>query len=186
MKRSEEELAREYRRRLGVDHLPWFDPLTILMKLKRQLPGSNYSVVAPDEIAPPLAKWDSSRKLILIGDDTIAAANGPRADGRARFSVFHEVMHALGGHEGELNRVHSRSDIPQYAVKLRALESRTDKTAAAFVAPRHLISERWAAPEVAFRFGMSLESARFRIEEIRGERGLPGGGRIIWRSCFSI
>ena len=165
---SEEEVASEYRNLVGVDHLMWLDPMTILMKLRHghRIRGFDFKTVRPGGIAPALAKWDFGAKLILIDEETFAAAN--RAEGRARFTIFHEVVHALGGHRGEFNRLQSRSEIPPYAKKLRALESRTDKITAAFVAPRRLICDGWSAREVAFFFGMSAESARIRLEEIRG------------------
>jgi len=163
-----DEIAREYRKRLGVDELFWLDPVTILMKLKHEVRGFNYELVPPNEIAPALAKWESKRKLIRIGDATFAAADGPKSDGRARFSIFHESMHALGRDRGEFNRINTRLDIPSYARKLRALESGTDKITAAFMAPRHLISDGWPVQQVAFFFGMSTESARIRLDEIRG------------------
>ena len=169
---SEEEVASEYRKRLGVDHLMWLDPMTILMKLRHghHIRGFDFKTVTPGEIAPALAKWDFGAKLVLIDDQTFAAAN--RAEGYARFTVFHEVMHALGGHKGEFNRLQSRSEIPPYARKLRAMESRTDKITAAFMAPRHLICDGWAAREVAFFFGMSAESARIQLDEIKGRERL--------------
>ncbi len=165
---SEEEIAREYRRRLGVDHLHWLDPMTILMKLKGEIPGFNFALVALADLAPALAKWDSRCKLIRIGREAFAAANGPKTDGRARFSIFHEVIHALSGDKGGFNRLSSRSEIPRYAPRLLDLETRTDKITAAFMAPRHLICDGWLAPQVAFFFGMSAESAMIRFEEIRG------------------
>ncbi len=156
--RSAEEIAREYRKRLGVDHLQWLDPMTILTKLRHEIPGCDFATVAPGEIAPALAKWDSGRKLIRIGEDTFAAANIPRSEGRARFSIFHEAIHVLGGHEGAFNRLPGRSEVPGYAQKLRALEASTDKITAAFMAPRHLISDNWSVEDVALFFGMSAES----------------------------
>jgi len=165
---TEEKIARDFRKRLGVDHQLWLDPLTILMKLKRQVLGFGYAIVPSSQIAPALAKWDSGRKLIYIGRDTFAAANGPKADGRARFSIFHEAMHVLSGHKGGLNRLHSRYQIPRYATKLRELEANIDKITAAFMAPRHLVRDGWSARDIAFRFGMSAESSNLRIEEIRG------------------
>jgi hypothetical protein len=166
---SEEEIAREYRKRLGVDHQCWLDPATILTKLKQEPWEIDYETVPPAEIAPAPAKWDSERRLILISDEIFDAANRQEPDAHARFSIFHEIVHALEGHTGKLNRLHSRFDIPRYAGKLRRLESRTDKITAAFIAPRHLVSPEWNADAVAFRFGMSIPSARLRIEEIRGK-----------------
>jgi Zn-dependent peptidase ImmA (M78 family) len=164
---SEEEIARGYRRNLGIDHLQWLDPMTILNKLRHEF-GFNFATVAAEDIAPAPAQWDFDAKLIRIADETFAAANFPRSDGHARFSIFHEIIHALSGHEGKFNRLHSRSEIPRYARGLRALESRNDKITAAFMAPRHLISEAWTSGKIASSFGMSPESARIRIEEIKG------------------
>lgn len=164
---SAEQIARGYRKLLGVDDLPWLDPMTILMKLRDEL-GIAFKTVPAGEIAPAAAKWDFRKKLIKITNETFAAANFQRSEGHARFSIFHEVIHALRGDEGEFNRLHSRTEIAPYAPKLRAVESGTDKITAAFIAPRHLICEGWAAHEVASSFGISFESARIRIEEIRG------------------
>jgi hypothetical protein len=164
---GDEEIACEYRKRLGVAEL-WLDPMTILNKLRHELFGVNFETVPQCELSPALAKWDSNAKLIRIGTETFAAANGPECNGHARFSVFHEVIHALAGDKGQVNRLHSRLEIPTYARRLRALESKTDKITAAFMAPRHLIEEGWGASQIEFFAGMSAESARIRFEEIRG------------------
>jgi Zn-dependent peptidase ImmA (M78 family) len=164
---SAEQSAREYRKRLGVDDLPWLDPMTILMKLRDEF-GIDFKTVPAGEIAPAAAKWDFKKKLIKITNETFASANFPRSEGHARFSIFHEVIHALCGDEGEFNRLHSRFEIASYAPKLRAVESRTDKITAAFMAPRHLIGEGSDAREIASSFGISFESARIRVEQIRG------------------
>jgi len=166
--KTADEIARELRQRLGIDEQRWLDPVTILMKLKREIAGFNYKLVDSKEVFPALAKWDSVSNRILLCGNSFAAANGFRADGRARFSIFHEAVHALRGDEGQFNRLHSRAEIPRFAVKLRRLESGTDQVVAAFMAPRHLIKEEWSPKEVAFYFGMSLESATIRLNEVRG------------------
>src|SRR6185312_7722244 len=104
---SDEEIARGYRKRLGVDEFLWLDPMTILNKLRHTLSGVNFETVPQRDLSPALAKWDSGAKLIRIGIETFAAANGPECDGHSRFSIFHEVVHALAGHKGQVNRLHS-------------------------------------------------------------------------------
>ncbi|MGB7976146.1 MAG: hypothetical protein WCF81_17785, partial [Roseiarcus sp.] len=89
---SAEQIARGYRKLLGVDDLPWLDPMTILMKLRDEL-GIAFKTVLAGEIAPAAAKWDFRKKLIKITNETFAAANFPRSEGHARFSIFHEVIH---------------------------------------------------------------------------------------------
>ena len=166
--RDAEEKARAIRRRLGIDQLSWLDPMTLLVKLKRIIPGFNFGLVEASAIPGALAQWDGDAKLIKIRRDIFAAANGYRADGRARFSIFHEVVHAMEGDQGTLNRTVSRINIPKYARNLRAVEGRTDRITGALMAPKHMILDTYSVADVAFRFGMSASASKIRLEEVRG------------------
>lgn len=163
-----EATARKLRQRLGVDDLTWIDPMTVLVKLKRLIRGFEFALVSSSELDGKLARWESDRKRIAIRHDVFYAANEQRQEGRARYSIFHEVVHALEGHSGTLYRAVSREDIPVYARKLRALEAYTDSVTAAFMAPRHLIVADETPQSIAFRFGMSEQAARIRHEEVFG------------------
>ena len=165
-----EETARAIRQKLGVDQLSWLDPMTLIVKLKRLISGFNFALVEASAIPGALAQWDAEVKLIKIRRDIFESANGYRADGRARFSIFHEIVHAMQGDQGTLNRALSRTDIPKYARKLRAIEGDTDQITGALMAPRHLVLDDYLEADVAFRFGMSSSAAKIRLEEIRGRR----------------
>jgi hypothetical protein len=162
-----EQRARELRRRLGVDELSWLDPMTILMKAKNLIPGFGFVLVSSGALPPNiLAQWDSESKRIKISEGTFCGANGFSCNPRDRYSIFHEVVHALEGHVGALNRATSLDVIPNYARKLKDLERWTERVTAAFMAPRHLVRGDDTAGSVAFRFGMSVQAATIRLGEV--------------------
>ena len=163
-----EQTARRLRQRLGIDHLTWIDPMTVLRKLVELIPGFCFALVDAATLDGKLARWDSDKKRIQIREDVFYAANERRREGRARYSIFHEVVHALEGHRGQLNRDTSRANIPSYARKLKELESNTDKITAAFMAPRHLVSPNETAEQIESRFGLSRQAAKIRWEELHG------------------
>lgn len=163
-----EQIARRLRQRLGIDHQTWIDPMTVLAKLVGLIPGFRFALVDAATLNGKLARWESAKKRILIREDVFYAANERRQEGRPRYSIFHEVIHALEGHEGQFNRDTSRANIPSYARKLKELESSTDQVTAAFMAPRHLINPDATVEEIEFRFGLSRQAAKIRWEELHG------------------
>jgi hypothetical protein len=60
-----ERRARTLRIQLGVDELSWLDPMTILMKAKRLVPGLDFALVSSGELPVNiLAEWDCKSKRI--------------------------------------------------------------------------------------------------------------------------
>jgi Zn-dependent peptidase ImmA (M78 family) len=163
-----EQRARVLRRQLGVDELSWLDPMTIIMKAKRIIHGLSFSLVRSSDLPPNvLAQWDSKRKCICICEESFYGANGFSCNPRDRYSIFHEVIHALEGHSGTLNRATSLSQIPGYARKLKELERWTERLTASFIAPAHLIRDDDDAEKIAFKFGLSIKAAIIRLDELR-------------------
>jgi hypothetical protein len=162
-----EQRARTLRRRLGVDELSWLDPMTILVKAKRLVPGLNFALVGSSDLPPNvLAQWDSKSKLIRIREGSFCEANGFSCNPRDRYAIFHETIHALEGHAGTFNRAVSLNEIPNYARKLKALERWTETVTAAFMAPKHLFRAGESPETIAFRFGISLQAATIRMDEL--------------------
>jgi Zn-dependent peptidase ImmA (M78 family) len=124
---------------------------------------------------PPnvLAEWDSKSKRISISEVTFCGANGFSCNPRDRYSIFHEVIHALEGHSGTLSRTTSLDVIPNYARKLKELERWTERVTAAFLAPRHLIRSNDTAETIAFRFGMSMKAAHIRLGVVSPQQTKP-------------
>jgi Zn-dependent peptidase ImmA (M78 family) len=134
--------------------------------------------VKSDELPPDvLAQWDAEDKLIIIPEASFCRANGFSSTPRDRYSIIHEVIHALEGHSGTLNRATNLGAVPRFAHKLRKLETWTERVTAAFIAPKHLIRANDTAETIAFRFGMSMQAAVIRLGEIsppqRGSRQVP-------------
>jgi Zn-dependent peptidase ImmA (M78 family) len=162
-----EQRARTLRIQLGVDELSWLDPMTILMKAKSLIPDLDFALVKAGALPPDvLAEWDSKSKRISISEVTFFGANGFSCNPRDRYSIFHEVIHALEGHSGTLSRTTSLDVIPNYARKLKELERWTERVTAAFLATRHLIRSNDTAETIAFRFGMSVKAAQIRLGEV--------------------
>lgn len=173
-----EHRARVLRRKLGVDELTWLDPMTILQKARKIVPGLNFRLVNSSRLPPNiLAQWDAESKRITIRQESFCRANGFSCNPRDRYSIIHEVVHALEGHSGTLNRATSLGAVPHFARKLRELETWTERVTAAFMAPRHLIRGDDTAATIAFRFGMSVQAATIRLSEVwpqqRTQRQVP-------------
>lgn len=168
-----EEAARKLRKRLGIDGQQWIDPMTVLRKLVEIIPGFTFALVDAPLLEGKQARWDSTRKQIEIRKDVFYAANEGRQEGRARYSIFHEVVHALSGHAGQFYRDVSRDNIPKYARRLREVEAETDRVTAALIAPKHLIQLTDSVDDIAFKFGLSRQAASIRFDEVRGIRRFP-------------
>ena len=123
---------------LGIDSCKWIDVQTVLSKLRELMPEVSWCRVSDTELPDALAQWDAENNSIKIRESIYRAANYPTQNGRARWSIFHEVIHAVEGHEGILNRALSRHSIPRYAKRLNNIESYTDRLTAAFIAPKKI------------------------------------------------
>ena len=168
-----ERRAIEIRRALGIDSCKWADAQTVLCRIRDILPGVSWKRVKDSELPNALAQWDSASKIISIRETIYQEANFPTQNGRARWAIFHEVVHAMEGHEGVLNRSPSRKNLPKYAKRLKQIEETTDRITAAVIAPRRFISSTDTAENISEEFGLSLEASKFRILEIREERKTP-------------
>jgi hypothetical protein len=118
-----EQRARTLRIQLGVDDLSWLDPMTILMKAKGLIPGLDFALVKEGALPPNvLAEWESKSKRISISESTFCGANGFSCNPRDRYSIFHEVIHALEGHSGTLRRTTTkpRREVPDAIARLLA------------------------------------------------------------------
>ena len=173
-----ERRAQEFRQQLGLDSVSWIDPMTVLVKLKRLKPGFDFALVNSTQLPPNVqAQWDSKSGIIKIRDETFYQANRFSSIPRARYAIFHEVVHVLDGHAGRLNRSSSLTNIPNYARRLKEIETWTERVTAAFIAPAHLIAKDDTIDSIAFRFGLSTKASMIRhgelFEAIRPARKVP-------------
>lgn len=164
-----ENKARDFRRRLGVDGLEFFDVPTLVFKACKLL-GLGYSLVTDQELPEPGGRWDAERKLFLFRQSVFEAANSLCPDPRARWTIVHEIIHALNGDKGIRNRSPVGSLEKKIQTGIRAIEAQTDRLTASFFAPYHLIHDDESASSIARRFGMGMEAATIRAAEVAKSR----------------
>ncbi|RWM02076.1 MAG: ImmA/IrrE family metallo-endopeptidase [Mesorhizobium sp.] len=100
---------------------------------------------------------DPNGDFIALREDVYAKAWA--GDGRARFTVAHEIGH-LFLHTGRpMARASSRANIP----KFRLSEPQANQFAAELLMPRRFMNQLDAVHTVALRHGVSIEAARNRI-----------------------
>lgn len=160
-----EEKARQFRKRIGVDDLVWLDAPTLIYKTCYSFPPIHYVRVADQELPDPGGRWDTNRKLLIFRESVFAASNKFNPDARARYTVAHEVAHAVLAHDGVRNRSAKDSQEKRFSSKIRQLEAVADRFAVATYAPLHLIQPYESAESIALRFGLSKRAAEIREEE---------------------
>ena len=127
--------------------------------------GVSHRFVDDYELPQDLARWQST-----IRKSAFRVANGFFPGGREVWTIVHEGMHALEGHNGVFNRS-KLGGPPKYAKKLYRIERTTDGITAAFIAPADQITLSQSAQDISFRFGLSLEAAKIRMDEVALLRG---------------
>ena len=138
-----EAIARQLRKRLGIDDQLRPDMITVIIKLKHLGMITNYVRVPDKEMPDDEAYYDSERKLLHVRESTFTAANAmftysqPERR-RARYTIAHEVAHIALGHDGIRFRGGTNALAEETVAKIRHQEREADRFAAAFLAPAHL------------------------------------------------
>jgi Zn-dependent peptidase ImmA (M78 family) len=160
-----EELARRFRQKIGIDDLVLVEAPTLVFKVCHYFPDIRYLRVRDHELPDPGGRWDSENKLLIYRESVFAGANEPNADPRCRWTMAHEVSHAVFDDQGIRNRSPKNSLEKRVSAKVREIESRTDRFTAAVLASLHLIEPDESVASIALRFGLSKEAAAIRSEE---------------------
>lgn len=181
MYRSDEELeakARAVRRSLGVENQHRIDLMTVIVKLKGALPGFDYRRVPDNELPDAEAQWDSQRRTITMRESVFAGMQ--RHEARARMTVAHELSHLLLDHEGIRNRSITKTPAERFARDIRREESEATRLAQRILAPAYLVVDNDTPEDIAFRFGLSMQAAIIRRDEINDlNRRAAGKGRPL-------
>ncbi|TNC12672.1 ImmA/IrrE family metallo-endopeptidase [Methylobacterium terricola] len=173
-----ERLARETRVKLGLENQDRIDMMTVIQKLKAAYPGFQYAR-EPDEILPDAeAQWDSSKRVIRLRESVFRAMQ--RGEPRARMTTSHEIAHFLLGHEGIRNRSLVKTAAERFANEVKREESEARRLAPMLLAPSYLVKSEDTVDEISRRFGISLEAAAIRREEVSAlERQASGDVRPL-------
>ncbi|QTG16558.1 ImmA/IrrE family metallo-endopeptidase (plasmid) [Agrobacterium tumefaciens] len=160
------QVADQFRRNLGLESTPYMPVIDILEKvLDNQLNFVRFEVGDDHDMGGAEGLTDPNGEFIIIHQDVYeAAVNG---DGRARFTVAHEIGH-LFLHTGiPLARASNDGSIKPF----RMSEPQANQFAAEFLMPRHLSLRHYSRAELCTVFGVSEEAASNRIKFLQS-RGL--------------
>lgn len=182
-----ENAGRNLRVKLGIDDKARLDPIDVLRKLKHHGYIVDYVRVSNGSMPEAEAKFDPDKGIIYIRESIYLAAE--RGEARARWTIGHEVGHFALNHRKIRNRSSDPRLIEKIAPTIRRDETQANKFAAAFLAPFHRaeFSPYTTAQQIANRFGISLEAAKSRLQELyRIYRRLHGIKRQLPNSIIDL
>lgn len=176
-----EEKARSLRRSLGLEHQAHIDLMTVIQKLKARDPQLQYARVPDYQMPDAESQWDANTKTLRLKESIFQGMQAQHA--RARMTASHEVSHYVLGHQGVRNRSLAATAAEKFASEVKREEYEARKLAAMMLAPSYLISPADTPSDIAKRFGISLEAAGIRREEVNALERRAAGQRRELPSC---
>lgn len=157
-------LAVSVRTRLGIPFDERPDLIDLLRRARYVGLISDYQFVPAGQLGDAYARWDAVGRIIWIRDDKREALEA--SDAEATFTVFHELSHAVLGHSARDRRLEGTW---QHGRFIEADEADADRLARALMAPYGLaaIRQDTTAAEIASRFGLPLQHAAIRTEDLK-------------------
>jgi len=116
------------------------------------------------------AFYDPAEKKIIIPDSVYCAACSNQ--GRARFTVAHELGHFFLGHTVAFGR-NDYCDDNEWRPFIDS-EWQADNFAGFFLAAPHLINMHSTTNQVSIEFGLSLQAAEIAIKNAKKPGKVPG------------
>jgi Zn-dependent peptidase ImmA (M78 family) len=163
-----EAVARNFLKRIGLEHQIRPDMMTIISKLKHVVPSFNYQRVPDADMPNAEAQWLSDDFVLKMRESVFVEMQ--RGQPRARMTVAHELSHYLLRHKGLLNRS-TQKTISEIAVAhVRRQESEARRLGPIILAPEYLVPEGVTVEQIVEMFGLSVEAATYRKDEIEAVR----------------
>lgn len=159
-----EEHARGLRRKLGLEDQHHIDMMTVIQKLKHTVPGFDYRRVPDWQMPDAEAQWDAERMTVRLRESVFQGMQAQHS--RARMTAAHEIAHYSLGHGGIRNRSLVKTAAERFAAEVKREEGEARRLAAMILAPAHLVQPTDTIEDISRRFGISLEAAGFRREEV--------------------
>jgi hypothetical protein len=169
--RTDEELeavARNFLKRIGLEHQVRPDMMTIISKLKHVVPSFNYQRVPDAEMPSAEAQWLSEDFILKMRESVFVEMQ--RGQPRARMTVAHELSHYLLKHKGLLNRSTQRTISEITVPHVRRQESEARRLGPIILAPEYLVPEGATVEQIVEVFGLSIEAATYRKDEVDAVR----------------
>jgi Zn-dependent peptidase ImmA (M78 family) len=87
---------------------------------------------------------------------------------RARFTIMHEIAHALLGHKnGILNRGPTGNLAEKHSAQIKRQEFEARRYAAAFLVPNTETARKMSVEQIHRHFSVSIQLARIRLSEFK-------------------
>ncbi len=151
-----------------LGNAPHLDMMTLIVKAKEYLPGFNYLRVPDNEMPDALGMYDPNTNLLKIPERVFCAMN--QDEPRARFTIAHEISHALLGHT-EIRFRHTELKAYEKAKpNIRREESEANRGAAFILAPDDVVATCTNIDEIMDRCGLSRKAAEIRKGEFDAEQ----------------
>jgi hypothetical protein len=163
-----EAVARNFLRKIGLEHQVRPDMMTVISKLKHVVPSFNYRRVPDEEMLDAEAHWNSEDFELSMRESVFVGMR--RGEPRARMTVAHELSHYLLEHKGHLNRSVIKSSAELSVQRIINQESEARRLAPIILAPEYLIPDGSTVETIASTFGLSQQAAAIRREEVEGVR----------------
>lgn len=161
---SLEHLGRDFRIRLGIEHVHQPDLLTVITKIKRIDPSFNYRRVPDADMPDAEACWDSDECVLSMRESVFVGIQ--RGETRSRFTVAHELAHYILGHKGHRNRSTNKLHKDISAPLVKHQESEANRLAPIILAPEYLVKDEATIEDIQRQHALSLESALLRKDEV--------------------
>lgn len=101
---DDEAAARKLREFLCIDDQDQPDMMTVIVKLKHHGLIADYERVSDENMPDDEACWDAEKRLLRLRESVFCAANQISPSPRARWTIAHEIGHAVRGHQGVRHR----------------------------------------------------------------------------------
>jgi len=158
-------LARDLRKRLGIDTQYAPDLWLVLRRFGELYPGFKLKTVADSDF-PHIEAKAYGRAFMMKLRESFETALKYYGDARARFTVAHELGHLLLGHPGNQPRIRADNKNNSQLIEPE-LEREANIFASEFLMPSDLVDPSMSADEISRLFKVSLDTALRRESEIR-------------------
>lgn len=153
-----------FREMLGIIDVEYIDLEAVLEIMVRLFPGFSYRCVPDDELHGAKGMYNSETDTMEIPNNVFLGMKNRIP--HFRFSVAHEIAHAVLRHEGVRFRHAERKAYEKANSNVWRDEREAEKFAAIFLAPTHLAKKCKTVEELQRTFGLSSDASEIRMKEI--------------------
>jgi Zn-dependent peptidase ImmA (M78 family) len=177
-----ESIVIRLRAKLEMTDVEYIDIKAVLEMMVILFPGFSYRRVADSVLHGAKGMYNSDTDTIEIPNNVFLGMENRIP--HFRFSVAHEIAHAVLRHEGVKFRHAERKAYEKANPSVWRDEREAEQFAAIFLAPTHLAKKCKTVGEIQSKFGLSTNAAEIRKKEIDSDiRRTNGEVRSIRSIC---